>query len=63
MRAVRWDLLRAHVGLRLLAEKQGHKWLNAVFCMITLPDPIHLKSADSEMFKTATANRLSVELS
>jgi hypothetical protein len=24
------------------AEKLGHNWLNAVFGVITLPDPIHL---------------------
>jgi hypothetical protein len=26
------------------AEKLGHNWLNAVFGVITLPDPIHLNS-------------------
>jgi hypothetical protein len=28
----------------LTAEKLGHNWLNAVFGVITLPDPIHLNS-------------------
>jgi hypothetical protein len=40
------------------AEKLGHNWLNAVFGVITLPDPIHLNSTqlnstDSEIFRTA----------
>jgi hypothetical protein len=36
-----------------MAEKLGHNWLNAVFGVITLPDPIHLNSTDSEIFRTA----------
>jgi hypothetical protein len=27
-----------------MAEKLGHNWLNAVFGVITLPDPIQLNS-------------------
>jgi hypothetical protein len=34
-------------------EKLGHNWLNAVFGVVTLPDPIHLISTDSEIFRTA----------
>jgi hypothetical protein len=51
-----------------MAEKLGHNWLNAVFGVITLPDPIHLissqlNSTDSEIFRTATTGWFSVELS
>jgi hypothetical protein len=35
------------------AKNLGHNWLNAVFGVITLPDPIHLNSTDSEIFRTA----------
>lgn len=36
-----------------VGEKLGHSWLNAVFSVITLPDPVQLlSSAGSKMLRT-----------